>query len=126
MLGSLIGLILAHVMMVMPYVIRMILASLSFVNRDLETVAQSLGASPRRSFMEITLPLVLPGIIVGAVLGFVVSFTDTVIAVFISGDRNITFPVRIYAQQRGQGLDPVAIAGSVIVIPAIFVIEIIW
>ncbi|MCC6146255.1 MAG: ABC transporter permease [Anaerolineaceae bacterium] len=125
MLGSLIGLILAHVMMVMPYVIRMVLASLSFVNRDLETAAQSLGATPRRSFLEITLPLVLPGIIVGAVLGFVVSFTDTVIAVFISGVRNITFPVRIYVQQRGQGLDPVAIAGSVIVILVIFMIEII-
>lgn len=124
-LGSLFGLVLAHIMMVMPYIIRTVLASLSFLNKDLEVAALSMGASPQKTFLKITLPLILPGIIVGAVLGFVVSFTDTVIAVFISGARNITFPVRIYVQQRGQGLDPVAIAGSVIIILVIFIAEIV-
>ncbi len=123
MLGSLIGLILAHVMFVLPYVIRMVLASLSYVNRDLEVAAESLGASPRRSFFEVTIPLVMPGIIISAILGFVVSFTDVVVAAFISGTQNITFPVRIYVQQRGQGLDPVAIAGSAVVIVIILIVE---
>ncbi len=124
-LGTYRGLIFAHSLLVIPYVVRMVLSSLSFVNADVENAALSLGASPQRTFFEITMPLILPGVIVSAFFGFVVSFTDSVVAVFISGVRNITFPVRIYAQQRGQGLDPVAVAGSAIIILVIIIVEIV-
>lgn len=125
MLGSPIGLVLAHSVLVLPYVVNMVSASLVLVPREVEHAAQSLGASPVRTFFEVTLPLVLPGAIVGAALGFVVSFTDVVVAVFISGSRYITFPVRVYSEQRGQGLDPAAIAGSAIVILVIVTLEIV-
>jgi putative spermidine/putrescine transport system permease protein len=124
-LGTYQGLILAHSLLVIPYVVRMVISSLSFVSEDFENAALSLGASPLRTFREITFPLILPGVIVSAFFGFVVSFTDSVVAVFISGVRNITFPVRIYAEQRGQGLDPVAVAGSAIIILVIILVEMI-
>lgn len=124
-LGTYAGLIFAHSLLVIPYVVRMVLSSLTFINPDVEHAALSLGASPIRTFFEITLPLILPGVIVSAFFGFVVSFTDSVVAVFIAGVRNITFPVRIYAQQRGQGLDPTAVAGSAIIILIIITVEII-
>jgi putative spermidine/putrescine transport system permease protein len=125
MLGSLSGLILAHSIIVLPFVFLIVLSSLAFVDRELEIAAESLGASPRRSFFEITVPLVMPGIIVSAILGFIASFTDVIVAAFISGTRNITFPVRIYVQQRGQGLDPVAVAGSAVVIVVILILQLV-
>ena len=124
-LGSPLGLILAHSVLVLPYVVRMVLSSLAYVDRDVEKAAQSLGASPLRSFVEITLPLVLPGVIIGAVFGFVISFTDVVVATFISGVRFITLPVRIYVEQRGQEIAPTAIAASAVVILVIIVLEIV-
>lgn len=124
-LGSYSGLILAHSLLVIPYVVRMVLSSLSFIDADLENAALSLGATPVQTFFKITIPLIAPGVIVSAFFGFVVSFTDSVVAVFISGVRNITFPVRIYAEQRGQGLDLEAVAGSALIILVIMVVEII-
>lgn len=124
-LGSYTGLILAHSLLVIPYVVRMVLSSLSFVNPDVENAALSLGATPVKTFFKITIPLIAPGVIVSAFFGFVVSFTDSVVAVFISGVRNITFPVRIYAEQRGQGLDLEAVAGSAIIILVIIAAEMI-
>lgn len=122
-LGSYAGLILAHSLLVIPYVVRMVLSSLAFVNPDVENAALSLGATPVKTFFQITMPLIAPGVIVSAFFGFVVSFTDSVVAVFISGVRNITFPVRIYAEQRGQGLDLEAVAGSAVIILVIIVAE---
>ncbi len=124
-LGTYGGLILAHSLLVIPYVVRMVLSSLSFVSEDVESAALSLGATPVRTFFEVTLPMIIPGVIVSAFFGFVISFTDSVVAVFISGARNITFPVRIYAEQRGQGLDPEAVAGSAIIILVIVAAELI-
>ena len=122
-LGSYTGLFLAHSLLVIPYVVRMVLSSLSFINADVENAALSLGATPVKTFFKITMPLIAPGVIVSGFFGFVVSFTDSVVAVFISGVRNITFPVRIYAEQRGQGLDLEAVAGSAIIILVIIVAE---
>lgn len=122
-LGSYPGLILAHSLLVIPYVVRMVLSSLSFINPDVENAALSLGATPVQTFFKITMPLITPGVIVSAFFGFVVSFTDSVVAVFISGVRNITFPVRVYAEQRGQGLDLEAVAGSAVIILVIIIIE---
>ena len=123
LLGSPIGLVMAHSVLVLPYVARMSLTSFAYVGQDLEKAAMSLGASPLRTFVEVTLPLILPGVIVGAVFGFVISFTDVVVSVFISGARFIPLPVRIYVEQRGQGLDPTAIAASAVVIAVIVVVE---
>ena len=124
-LGSFQGLILAHSIIIIPYVIRLVLASFSFVDRDLENAAKSLGAPPFRTFFEITLPLVAPGIIVSAVFGFMISFTDVVIATFVSGARYITFPVRIYSQLRSEGLDPLSVAISAVVMAVIVIIALI-
>jgi len=125
LLGSRTGLILAHSVLVLPYVVRMTLSSFAYMDADLEKAAQSLGASRLRSFFEVILPLILPGVIIGAVFGFVISFTDVVVSVFISGVRFIPLPVRIYVEQRGQGLDPTALAASAVIIGVIIVIELI-
>jgi putative spermidine/putrescine transport system permease protein len=125
MSGTYAGMVLAHTILVTPYVIRLVLSSLAFIKISLEDAAKSLGASPRRTFFEITVPLISPGILVSAMFGFTLSFTDTVIATFIAGSRLITFPARMYYEQRTEGLDPLAVAMSAIVITAIILIALI-
>jgi putative spermidine/putrescine transport system permease protein len=124
-LGSFPALALAHSVIVIPYVIRMVLSSLAFVDKDLESAAQSLGAPPVRSFFEVTMPLIAPGVIVGAVFGFMVSFTDVVVSSFIAGTKYITFPVRVYVELRSEGIDPLAIAVSAVVITLIVILALI-
>jgi putative spermidine/putrescine transport system permease protein len=123
--GTFIGLALAHGVLVTPYVVRLILASLSYININVENAAKSLGASPTRTFFEITIPLISPGILVSAMFGFTISFTDLVIATFIAGSRLITFPARIYYEQRTEGLDPLAVAVSAIVMTVIIIIALV-
>lgn len=124
-LGSFLGLVLAHTVIILPYVIRMVMTSLKYVEADLESAAMSLGATPIRTFFEVTVPIILPGVIVGGVFGFMVSFTDVVVSSFVAGTRYITFPVRMYSEIRTEGLDPLAVAVSATIVVAIVVLAMI-
>ena len=122
--GTYFAIVLAHSVFLLPFVIRLLLTSLAFVDVDLESAAQSLGASEVRTFFEITLPLMMPGIIVSSIIGFMISFNDVIVAIFIAGARNITFPVRIYSILHQQGMDPTSVAASAIIVTVIFVLAI--
>jgi putative spermidine/putrescine transport system permease protein len=124
-LGSFAGIVLAHSVIILPYVIRMVLTSLKYVEADLESAAMSLGAKPIRTFMEVTVPIILPGVLVSAVFGFMVSFTDVVVSSFVAGTRYITFPVRMYSEIRTEGLDPLAVTVSAFVVIFIVIIAMI-
>lgn len=116
MTGTFLGLVLAHSVIGVPYTVRVVLANLNELNPDIENAAMTLGASPRRTFFMITLPLLLPGVLVGAVFSFLISFNDVIVSSFVAGARYITFPVRVYSELRTEGLDPTAVATSVIII----------
>lgn len=124
-LGTFYGIVLAHTVIILPYVIRMVLTSLKYVEEDLENAAMSLGAPPIRTFFEVTVPIILPGIIVGAIFGFMISFTDVVVSAFVAGTRYITFPVRMYSEIRTEGLDPLAVAVSAVVVVLIVILALI-
>ena len=59
-----------------------------------------LGASPMRTFFDITLPLIMPAVFSGALLAFAMSMDDVVISVFINGPRLSTLPIRVYTQMK--------------------------
>ncbi len=114
-LGSFIGLVSAHVILILPYVIRLLLSTLSYLDEDLENAAMTLGATPLRTFFVITIPSVVPGIIISSIFGFMISFNDVTISTFIAGTKYLTYPVRMYVELRTEGLDPLAIAVSAII-----------
>ena len=64
------NLLIAHVLVTTPYVVRTVTASLMLADITLEEAAQTLGATAWRSFRRITLPLSLPGLAVGCTLVF--------------------------------------------------------
>jgi putative spermidine/putrescine transport system permease protein len=95
---SLTGLIVGHIIITIPFVIRLVAASLAGVDRNFALAATNLGAGPLQTFRRITAPLIAPGIAAGAVFAFITSFDNVTISVFLSSARAVTLPVRIYAQ----------------------------
>jgi molybdate transport system permease protein len=64
------GAALASAVMGFPLMVRAIRLSIESADRRLEQAASTLGATPWRVFLSITLPLAWPGIVAGAVLAF--------------------------------------------------------
>lgn len=88
-------LLLAHVLIVMPYSIRTVMASLSRVDDTLEEAALTLGATPLQTFFLVTLPLIRPGVIAGAIFSFILSFDDVAVSMFLIDARTGTLPIAI-------------------------------
>ncbi|MCO8276708.1 ABC transporter permease subunit [Actinoplanes sp. TRM 88003] len=109
--GTLIGIILAHTAMALPFVVIAVTARLQGMDVRLPAVAASLGASPVSAFRRVTLPLVLPGILSGAVLAFVSSLDEVVIALFLQAPGAITLPVQMFNSITIQ-IDPTISAAS--------------
>jgi putative spermidine/putrescine transport system permease protein len=109
------GLLAAHLVITVPFVVRTVTTSLSTVALDYEEAAQSLGATPWRVFWRITLPLIMPGIVAGAAIAFLVSFDEVVLTLFLIGPRLTTLPVEVffYVQTR---TDPLVAALSVVLV----------
>ncbi|MGI5149745.1 ABC transporter permease subunit [Plantactinospora sp. CA-294935] len=109
--GTLIGIILAHTAMALPFVVIAVSARLQGMDSRLSGVAASLGASPVSTFRRVTLPLVMPGILSGAVLAFVTSLDEVVIALFLQAPGAITLPVQMFNSVTVQ-IDPTISAAS--------------
>jgi putative spermidine/putrescine transport system permease protein len=109
------GLALGHLMVVLPFVVRLLVTAFSAMPRDLEDAAATLGARPLAAFLLVTLPLAAPGAIAAATLSFLLSFDETVISLFLVGPRLTTLPVTLfhYAESR---VDPMLAALAVTLI----------
>jgi putative spermidine/putrescine transport system permease protein len=115
--GSLVGLVVAHTALALPFVIVNVGTSLRTMDRNLELAAANLGADPRRSFLHITLPLILPGVLAGAIFSFITSWDEVVVAIFMTTARYRTLPVEMWEQVR-QVVDPTvaAVATTLLVV----------
>ncbi len=110
--GSLIGLVLAHVMIATPWVVRLCLASLTNHDRAAEEAAASLGASPLTVIWRVTLPAMRSGIIAGALFAFVISFENLELALFLTSPGVTTLPVAVL-QYLEYHIDPLVSAVAV-------------
>jgi putative spermidine/putrescine transport system permease protein len=117
--GSMLGLALAHTVIVLPFPVRIMLASFSRIDPTLEQAARTLGASSVRAFLRVDLPLAAPGIVISVAFAFLTSFNDVVVSSFIAGARSLTFQVRLYSQLRSQGVDPITLAIGAVLAAAI-------
>ncbi len=109
--GSMIGLVVAHTALALPFVVVNVATSLRTMDRNLELAAANLGADPRRSFLHITLPIILPGVLAGAIFSFITSWDEVVVAIFMTSARFRTLPVEMWEQVR-QAVDPTVAAVS--------------
>jgi putative spermidine/putrescine transport system permease protein len=115
LVGTIQGLVLAHTVLALPFVMINVSAVLQGMDIRLEHAARSLGATPLRTFFLVTLPLIRPGILAGALFAFITSFDELVVALFISGDRAATLPVQIWSGLRFE-INPTVAAVSTLLI----------
>jgi putrescine transport system permease protein len=90
----------AHTTMAMCFVTVIVQSRLVDFDMSLEEAAMDLGASPLRTFLSVTLPLILPAIAAAWMLAFALSLDDPVIASFTTGPGATTLPIRIYSEVR--------------------------
>ena len=115
-LGStLTGLILAHTVLSVPFVLLTVLASLQTFDQNLLRAAASLGANPAIAFRRVVLPLIAPGVATGALFAFATSFDELIVALFIASPGQFTLPRQMYAGLR-EFLSPTIAAAAVLLI----------
>ena len=111
--GTFWGVAIAHMIPAIPLTTIVIAANLQTFDKTLEQVARGLGASPVRSFVSITVPILRPGFLVGAFFGFLVSLDELVFTLFLAGYRLRTLPLRLWEDLHVR-LDPVLAVVSVV------------
>jgi putative spermidine/putrescine transport system permease protein len=88
-------LLIGHVLIVLPYVVRTTLASLARLDPALTEAAETLGASRLAAFVRVILPLIRPGAVAGILFGFILSFDDVSVSLFLVDARTVTLPLAI-------------------------------
>ncbi len=117
-IGTLGGLIAAHTLIVIPWVVRLVTASLAGFDRSIEEAAQNLGATPWMTLRRITLPVIRPGIVAAALFAFVISFSNLELSLFLVGAGRTTLPIALL-QYLEWKIDPTIAAASVVQIAII-------
>lgn len=113
--GSFLGVILAHAALASPFVVITVTATLVGFDHSLTRAAASLGASPTRTFFQITVPLITPGVISGALFAFITSFDEVVVVLFIGSVKQRTIPWAMFSGIREE-ISPTILAVACVLV----------
>jgi putative spermidine/putrescine transport system permease protein len=113
--GSFAWLVASHVIIITPYVLRLVMAAFTGLDRSAEQAALTLGASHWTVFRRITAPMILPGITGGWLLAFINSFDELTMSIFVTSPQTVTLPVRMYMYAT-ESIDPMMAAVSALMI----------
>jgi putative spermidine/putrescine transport system permease protein len=91
--NSMTGLVLAHVLLTIPWSMRLTFASLEGIDKGPEEAAANLGASPLIVFWRVTLPALKPAIVGGSIFSFIQSFENLEMTLFLVGPGTTTLPI---------------------------------
>jgi putative spermidine/putrescine transport system permease protein len=115
LVGTFSGLVLAHTVLALPFVVITVAATLQGFDANLPRAAASLGASPLQTFWKVTLPLILPGVLSGAVFAFVTSFDELLVILFVGSPEQRTLPRQIFSGV-SETMSPTVAAAAVVLI----------
>ncbi|QTL02673.1 ABC transporter permease [Aquabacter sp. L1I39] len=115
LIGTFRGLVLAHLIVTLPYAVRVLSTALANLPLTVEEAAETLGAKPLTVFFRVTLPMMRSGVISTTALCFLVSFDEVVLSLFMTGPRLQTLPVAMY-NHVDQQADPMVAAISVLLV----------
>jgi len=116
------GLTLAHSVLALPLVMIAVGAGLRQFDMNQQRVAMSLGATPWKAFLTITLPQIRVSVITGALFAFITSLDEVVLALFISSGDAATIQKRMFDALRDE-IDPtVAVISTCLVVLSIAIV----
>lgn len=122
--GSFFWLAMTHVVVILPYALRLTLSAATGLDRDAERAALSLGASRFTAFRRVVLPLILPGVTGGWLLAFIQSFDELTMTLFVATPGTTTLPVAMY-NQIAQSIDPLVASVSTVLIIGTLVVMVV-
>ncbi len=108
------GLILAHAVLGIPFVVITVTATLVGFDTNLTKAAEGLGGSAIRNFFKIQLPLIAPGVISGGLFAFITSFDEVVVVLYLSGNKQ-TLPKQMWTGIR-QEISPTILAVATVLV----------
>lgn len=106
-------LLIGHALLVLPYSVRVVSASLASFDFSIEEAAISLGSPPLKTFFTIVLPNIRAGVIAAFILAFITSLNDVSVSLFLTGPGISTLPIQILAHME-QFFDPTIASVSVL------------
>ena len=116
------GLIFAHTVLGLPFVVITVTATLVGFDQNLIRAAASLGGSPFLNFFKIQMPLILPGVISGGLFAFITSFDEVVIVLFVGGPEQGTLPRQMWSGIRQEISPTILSAATILVIISILLL----
>jgi putative spermidine/putrescine transport system permease protein len=102
-----VGLIIAHLVILIPFAFRTLLVSVATLDKRLELSSEVLGATPVRTFLQIIMPQLKTGVIAAFIFSFILSFNNVTLALFLSGFGQRTLPVEMFQRMNVGGMTPV-------------------
>jgi putative spermidine/putrescine transport system permease protein len=124
LIATMSGLVLANVMLALPYVIISVVAGLQSFDMTQEMVARSLGMNRLRSFFAVTLPQIKASVIAGGIFAFISAMDETIVAIFISGGHYQPLTKRMFTALRDE-IDPTIAAISTLMTATSFMLVLI-
>ena len=124
LIATMTGLVLANVMLALPYVVISVVAGLQSFDMTQEMVARSLGMNRLRSFFAVTLPQIRSSVIAGAIFAFISAMDETIVAIFISGGQYQPLTKRMFTALRDE-IDPTIAAISTLMTATSFMLVLI-
>jgi len=116
------GVVLVHLAPALPYFVLVMAGVFANYSVELEETARSLGASPWRIFLYVTLPAIFPGLLVAAMFTFLVSWTQYITTVLVGGGRIITLPMVLFPLIGAANHAAAAAVSIVFVLPALLIL----
>ena len=113
--GTTLGLVIAHTLLALPFVVIIVMATLRGFDRSYERAALSLGANPLRTFWHVTLPLIRPGVISAALFAFLASFGEFLTSLFVIGATRSTLPIQLWKGIRFETNPTIAAVASMMI-----------
>ena len=115
LVGTYWGIVLAHAVLGIPFIIITVTATLVGFDRSLTRAAANMGANPVTTFFKVQMPLILPGVISGGLFAFITSFDEVVVVLFIGSAELQTLPWQMFTGLREQ-ISPTILAAATILV----------
>ena len=120
--GTYWGVVLAHSVLGIPFVIITVTATLVGFDRSLVRAAANLGANPVTAFFKVQMPLILPGVISGALFAFITSFDEVVVVLFVGSASQKTLPWQMFIGLREQISPTILAVATVLVVVSVILL----
>lgn len=120
--GTVAGVVLAHIVLTLPYTIFTLSSSFARFDENYEFQALALGASPWQIFIKVTLRMMTPSLVVATLFAFLISWSQYLLTLLIGGGQIITLPILLFSAASGGNPSTIAILSLLFVAPPVLVI----